>query len=61
MAKGHLLTATPAGPAFWSGGTDGPEGSVLVLAVIALLLLAVLVFYGRGRQKELAAAQQAAS
>ena len=61
VAKGHLLTATPAGPAFWSGGTDGPEGSVLVLAVIALLLLAVLAFYRRGRQKELAAAQPAAS
>jgi membrane protease YdiL (CAAX protease family) len=60
VAKGHLLTTTPAGPAFWSGGADGPEGSVLVLAVIALLLLAVLAFYGRGRQKELAAGRPAA-
>jgi uncharacterized protein len=59
VAKGHLLTATPAGPAFWSGGADGPEGSVLVLAVIALLLVAVLGLYGRGRQKA-AAAHQAA-
>jgi hypothetical protein len=60
VAKGHLLTSTPAGPAFWSGGTDGPEGSVLVLAVIALLLLAVLVLYGRRRAAaESAFAQQA--
>ncbi len=46
-AKGHLLTATPAGPALWSGGADGPEGSLLVLPVIVLLLLAVLALYGR--------------
>jgi membrane protease YdiL (CAAX protease family) len=57
VAKGHLLTATPAGPAFWSGGADGPEGSVLVLAVIALVLVMILGLYGRGRPKELAGVQ----
>jgi uncharacterized protein len=61
VAKGHLLTTTPAGPAFWSGGADGPEGSVLVLAVIAVLLLAVLVLYGRrNAAAKPALAQQAA-
>ena len=55
VAKGHLLTATPAGPAFWSGGADGPEGSVLVLGVIVLLLLAILGLYGRGRRSEVGA------
>jgi hypothetical protein len=47
VATGHYLTTTPAGPAFWSGGTDGPEGSVLVLAAILLLLVALVVLYGR--------------
>lgn len=47
VAKGHLLSTSPAGPAFWSGGTDGPEGSVLVLGVIVLLLVAVLLLYRR--------------
>ncbi|UWZ83901.1 CPBP family intramembrane glutamic endopeptidase [Occallatibacter riparius] len=59
VAKGHLLTATPAGPAFWSGGADGPEGSVLVLGVILLMLLAILGLYGRGRRSEVAAVQTA--
>jgi len=49
VAKGHLLTASPAGSALMSGGTDGPEGSLLILPIILLLLAAVLVLYGRGR------------
>jgi len=47
VASGHYLTTTPAGPAFWSGGSDGPEGSVLVLGAILLLLIALVVLYGR--------------
>lgn len=46
VASGHLLTARPAGSALWSGGADGPEGSLLVLPVILLLLLMVLALYG---------------
>jgi hypothetical protein len=49
QAQGHLLTTNPVGNALWSGGTDGPEGSVLVLGVILLLLVAVLAIYGRRR------------
>ena len=43
---GSFLTSAPAGNPLWSGGSVGPEGSLLVLGVI-LLLLAVLLFYGR--------------
>ena len=53
VATGHYLTATPSGNALWSGGADGPEGSLLVLGVILLLLAALLIIYGRRRQKEL--------
>ena len=49
VASGHYLTVTPAGSAFWSGGADGPEGSVLVLGIILLLLIALLVLHGRRR------------
>ena len=44
----------PAKP-FWSGGTDGPEGSVLVLGVILLLLAALLLIYGRKKTEMLTA------
>jgi len=47
VAPGHYLTTSTAGNALWSGGTDGPEGSLLVLGVILLLLAALLVIYGR--------------
>ena len=55
VAKGHYLTTSPAGNVLWSGGADGPEGSLLVLGVILLLLVALLVIYGRKRVAVLAA------
>jgi membrane protease YdiL (CAAX protease family) len=53
--EGHYLTTivpTNANP-LWSGGTDGPEGSLLVIGVILLLLAALVVIYGRKQRKEL--------
>jgi hypothetical protein len=47
--QGHLLTASPSGNPIWTGGADGPEGSVLVLGVILLLLLFLLAAYGRSK------------
>jgi membrane protease YdiL (CAAX protease family) len=47
VATGHYLTVNPAGSSFWSGGTDGPEGSVLVLGIIVLFLVALVAIYGR--------------
>jgi membrane protease YdiL (CAAX protease family) len=52
-AKGHYLTTNPTGNALWSGGTDGPEGSLLVVGIILLLLVALLVMYGRGSHASL--------
>jgi hypothetical protein len=59
---GHYLTTSPAGNALWSGGADGPEGSLLVLGITLLLLVALVVIYGRKRSAALAtpAARQAA-
>jgi uncharacterized protein len=45
--QGHLLTANPHGNPLWSGGDDGPEGSLLVLGVILLLPLLLLLIYPR--------------
>ena len=59
---GHYLTTSPSGNALWSGGADGPEGSLLVLGITLLLLVALVVIYGRKRSAALAtpAARQAA-
>jgi uncharacterized protein len=46
-ANGHFLTTSPLGNKLWSGGVDGPEGSILGLPVMVLLLLALLLIYGR--------------
>jgi hypothetical protein len=54
VATGHYLTTTPAGSALWSGGTDGPEGSVLVIGIVLLLIAAILLFYRRGKSDALA-------
>ena len=55
VAPGHYLTTSTSGTALWSGGADGPEGSLLVLGVILLLLAALLVIYGRKKPATLAA------
>ena len=51
-AQGHYMTASPAGAALWSGGTDGPEGSVLVIPVVLLILVALIAIYGRKKVAE---------
>ncbi len=62
VVRGHLLTTTHAGRVLWSGGADGPEGSLLVLVVVVLLLVWLMAVYGRGRTSRIAApaANQAA-
>jgi membrane protease YdiL (CAAX protease family) len=42
-SAGRLLTLTPRGDIWWSGGATGPEGSLFVLAVCAGL--AALVYF----------------
>jgi hypothetical protein len=46
VATGHYMTCNPTGNIFWSGGADGPEGSVLVIGVLLLMLAALLALYG---------------
>ena len=47
VGTGHFLTTNPAGNALLSGGEAGPEGSLLVLGIMALLLAALIVLYTR--------------
>lgn len=41
-ATGHLLTSHAIGPAWLSGGSVGPEGSVIVFPALALLVVVIL-------------------
>jgi membrane protease YdiL (CAAX protease family) len=45
VPHGHLFTTTPAGNPLLSGGADGPEGSLLILG--AILVLVGLTFVTR--------------
>lgn len=57
QGQGHFLTAGPAGNPLWSGGADGPEGSLLVFG--AILLLFLLALYARNKSESPAAVQPA--
>lgn len=60
VATGHYLSAAPAGNSLWSGGADGPEGSLLALAIILLLLIGLLAAQGLKRTRKAAPAEEAA-
>ncbi len=53
VAPGHLLSTSPAGNPLWSGGTDGPEGSLLIIPIVLLILAWLLVVYRRPRPAEI--------
>jgi uncharacterized protein len=55
VAPGHLFSTKPAGNPLWSGGADGPEGSLLVIPVVLLILVWLLIFYRRSKPVELPA------
>jgi uncharacterized protein len=57
VPHGHLFTTTPAGNPLFSGGADGPEGSLLVLG--AVLMLVALTFAARSLLRVSAATQAA--
>jgi membrane protease YdiL (CAAX protease family) len=48
-AEGHFLSTAFAGNPLLSGGSDGPEGSLLALGAIVLLLALLLVLHGGKR------------
>jgi hypothetical protein len=42
MMKGHLLTTHSSGPTWLSGGSAGPEGSLMVLPLLALMAIWIM-------------------
>lgn len=55
VAPGHLLTTTTSGNPLWSGGADGPEGSLLVVPIVLLILAWLLVIYRRPKPSQISA------
>jgi membrane protease YdiL (CAAX protease family) len=48
MIQHHLLATHPVGKPIWSGGTTGPEGSIFIVAVLALVVLIIFSTLPRG-------------
>ncbi len=46
----HLLGTHPAGKPIFSGGTTGPEGSIFIVAILALVSLIILFSLARTRR-----------
>jgi uncharacterized protein len=49
MIEGHWLVSHPLGVTWLSGGTVGPEGSVIVFVVMAILVPVIAVMLRRVR------------
>ncbi len=47
VVQGSLLRSTPKGAALWSGGSTGPEGSVLILPAVGMVALLVWLTWRR--------------
>jgi membrane protease YdiL (CAAX protease family) len=54
MVQHHLLATHPVGKAILSGGTTGPEGSILIVAVIGLVSLIIFFTLPRTQYGEAA-------
>ena len=55
VAPGHLFSTKTVGNPLWSGGADGPEGSLLVIPIVLLILAWLVVIYRRPRMAQLSA------
>jgi uncharacterized protein len=53
QAPGHLLNPHVQGPSWLSGGTVGPEGSIVTLIVLALVTAWFLAFYRERKEPAL--------
>jgi membrane protease YdiL (CAAX protease family) len=62
VAPGHMLNSSLQGPAWLTGGTVGPEGSVMAFVVVALAaVLFAIVYPGADAQASVVAGDSATS
>ena len=55
---GHMLNSQIAGPDWLSGGTTGPEGSILCLGLLVIMSVLFAVLYRRAREPVLVVTRQ---
>jgi uncharacterized protein len=53
LTQGHLLISHPAGNPRWSGGATGPEGSLLMLAIVVAMALGMWLWWGCPRTRRM--------
>jgi len=46
VIKGHLLASHPVGNPLWSGGTVGPEGSLLIVPLVTMVGIGMWLWWG---------------
>lgn len=51
LAQGHLLRARAVGASLWSGGLTGPEGSLLIFPLLALIAVLMVLWWGKRAEK----------
>lgn len=54
VAQGHLFSEHPMGKILWSGGATGPEGSLLILPLLAVIVIAMLAWWAPRAQSPFA-------
>jgi membrane protease YdiL (CAAX protease family) len=59
-AAGHFLSVSPMGNELLSGGADGPEGSVLIIPLLVVILAVLYVVWGR-KKNALPATEESAA
>jgi len=47
VAQGHLYGVHPVGKILWSGGTTGPEGSILIVPLLIVIAILMWMWWGR--------------
>jgi len=47
IAQGHLFSVHPQGNILWSGGTTGPEGSLMVVPLLILIVFLMRIVWGK--------------
>src|SRR5262249_15609867 len=60
-AAGHLLNSHVQGPNWLSGGSVGPEGSVLSSSLLVLMTIAFVAIYGKRREQAHAVSVESAA